>query len=359
MTLKARLGIAAVLLGTLGLSAAARPTGDWKAEHDAGWNAYQENRLEEAEKELRAAEKDARAFGPNDPRLATTLDHLAWVLAAEDKLDEAESMAKAGLAIREKTPDADLAASLNTLASVYDLEGRTAEARQLYARCVEIARKTSGPDDPSLADALDNLATADHLLGKLAEAEASYKEALAIREKVADARPADIAPTLHNLAALYIDQKKYPDAEALLKRALTIREASLGAEHPDVASTLEAIGWMYRLQGKAAEAEATLKKAMALFELDLGKDHPHVARCCSKLGRLNLDQGDHVEAEECCKRAVDVYERSGVDPAELATALEDYAVLLRKVGRNADAEKAETRARSLREPAKPAAAPKS
>src|SRR6267154_5163147 len=71
---------------------------DWKADHDAGWKAYQEGRFDEAEKLLRAAEKEARTFGAKDPRLATTLDHMAWVLCAEGRSGDAEPVAKWALA---------------------------------------------------------------------------------------------------------------------------------------------------------------------------------------------------------------------------------------------------------------------
>ena len=45
------------------LPAAMAHGADWKAEHDAGWDAYKEGRLDEAERRLRAAEKEARTFG--------------------------------------------------------------------------------------------------------------------------------------------------------------------------------------------------------------------------------------------------------------------------------------------------------
>ncbi len=87
----------AAVVAVIGLSAAATAFAQaprWQADHDAGWKAYQEGRFEEAEKSLRAAEAEARTFGPNDPRLATTLDHLAWVLCAEGKPAEAEPLAR-------------------------------------------------------------------------------------------------------------------------------------------------------------------------------------------------------------------------------------------------------------------------
>ena len=36
----------------------------------------------------------AQGLGENDPKLATTLDHLAWVLCSEGKSDKAEPLAK-------------------------------------------------------------------------------------------------------------------------------------------------------------------------------------------------------------------------------------------------------------------------
>src|SRR5262249_3126063 len=74
----------------------------WQADHDAGWAAYKEGRFAEAEKLLGAAEKAARAFGENDPRLATTRDHLAWVRSADGRSAEAETLARSALAIRQK-----------------------------------------------------------------------------------------------------------------------------------------------------------------------------------------------------------------------------------------------------------------
>ena len=44
-----------------------------------------------------------------------------------------------------------------------------------------------------------------------------------------------------------------------------------------------------------------------------------------------------------------IYDRAGGDPAEVATALEDYAAVLRKAGDDVEAEKLETRARTLRD----------
>jgi tetratricopeptide (TPR) repeat protein len=128
--------VAAAAIGWFAIVASATRADDWKAEHDAGWNAYKEGKLDEAERHLKAAETQARALGESDPRLATTLDHLAWVLCAEGSPEKAEPLAKSALAIREKALGADhpeVVQSLNTLACILDAEGKSADARSMFA----------------------------------------------------------------------------------------------------------------------------------------------------------------------------------------------------------------------------------
>src|SRR5262245_40837554 len=123
-TLRNRVALAA--LAGCALLAPATRADDWKAEHDAGWDAYKEGKLEEAERHLVAAEKQARALGENDPRLATTLDHLAWVFCSEGLPHKGEPLAKSALALRASVfgpAHPDVVQSLNTLACIYDAEG--------------------------------------------------------------------------------------------------------------------------------------------------------------------------------------------------------------------------------------------
>ncbi|MGE5754956.1 MAG: tetratricopeptide repeat protein, partial [Planctomycetaceae bacterium] len=137
--------MAMAIVGFAGAPRSALAQGSkWQADHDAGWQAYQEGRLDEAETRLRAAEKEAEGFGANDPRLATTLDHLSWVLCTEGKSAEAEPLAKRALALREQAlggEHPDVVKSLNTLACLYDMEGKPAEAKPLYERCLALAEK--------------------------------------------------------------------------------------------------------------------------------------------------------------------------------------------------------------------------
>ena len=80
--------------------------------------AYQQGRYGEAEKRWLAALKEAEGFGPDDERLATSLNDLALLYQARGNYAEAEPLYKRSLVIWEKAlgPEhPDMASTLNKL----------------------------------------------------------------------------------------------------------------------------------------------------------------------------------------------------------------------------------------------------
>ena len=99
------------------------------------------------------------------------------------------------------------AAPLCALASLYQAEGRYADAEPLHKLSLATNEKTRGPD---------------HFL---------------------------VAGSLGTVASLYLNQGRYADAEPLLKRALAIEEKTFGPDHPNVAGTLSILGSVYQAEG--------------------------------------------------------------------------------------------------------------
>ena len=64
--------------------------------------ALQQGQYAEAETQFAAGLKEAEGFGPQDPRLATSLNNLAELYRAQGRNAEAEPLHKRSLAIREK-----------------------------------------------------------------------------------------------------------------------------------------------------------------------------------------------------------------------------------------------------------------
>ncbi len=76
--------------------------GDWERRMRAGSAAYQQGNYAEAVKQTKAALSLAEAFGPDDPRLATTLSNLGGFYNAQGRYAEAEPLYNRALRIDEK-----------------------------------------------------------------------------------------------------------------------------------------------------------------------------------------------------------------------------------------------------------------
>ncbi|MCJ7501792.1 MAG: tetratricopeptide repeat protein, partial [Acidobacteriia bacterium] len=68
---------------------------------NAGRTALEERRYEEAEKQFKAALEEAEGFGPRDPRLITSLETLAELYQRQGKTAPQEPIKKRILELRE------------------------------------------------------------------------------------------------------------------------------------------------------------------------------------------------------------------------------------------------------------------
>ncbi len=167
--------------------------GQWNTLNAVGMEAYQRGDYAEAEKQLAAAVKEAEGFGPQDPRLATSLNNLAEVYRLEGRYGKAEPLHRRALAIREVAlgPEhPDVGTALNGLANLYRDQGRYAEAEPLFKRAVVIREKVLGPVHPHLAESLENYAVLLRKTGRDSEATKMETRAKAIRAKHAEQNPA-------------------------------------------------------------------------------------------------------------------------------------------------------------------------
>ncbi len=164
----------------------------WEKANAAGMEAYQQGRYAEAEKRWLAALEEAENFGPDDQRLATSLNNLALLYQAQGKYAEAEPLYQRSLGIMEKVlgPEhPDVAASLNNLAELYRNQGRYAAAEPLYQRSLGIMEKALGPEHPDVATLLGKYAELLLKMNRDAEAEKMEARAKAIRAKHAQENP--------------------------------------------------------------------------------------------------------------------------------------------------------------------------
>ena len=155
----------------------------WEHYMAEGTQAYQNGQETNAEMLYLAALEHVQNAGPEDPRLAATLNTLAVLYHAQRKYLQAESLYQHVLQLLEQTVGPDhptLATTLNNLAVVYEAQEKYGEAVPLYQRALALLERTLGPAHPNLAATLDNYADLLHKMQREAEAASAEARARAI-----------------------------------------------------------------------------------------------------------------------------------------------------------------------------------
>ena len=281
----------------------------WQRHTDAAVRSYERGDYAQAEMAAQAALREAEKFGPEDPRMAT---------------------------------------SLKNLAAVYSSQGRDAEAEPLYTRALAIGEKVLGPEHPGVADILTDLGVDYMLQGQYSRAEPLLRRALTIREKALRPEHVNVGQSLYNLASLYGRQGRYAEAEPLARRALAIYERAKGPEHPHVADALLVLANIYNFQGQYPQAEPLYARALVIFEKTKTPESRDVLLALRGLAEAYEGQRKYAEAEQMLKRLLAIEKKTDTAKHPLAHDLDWYAALLRKMHRDAEAEEVEARAKAIR-----------
>src|SRR6185295_10997516 len=182
--------------------------------------------------------------------------------------------------------------------------------------------------------------------GDYATAERNYSGAIVKAERfgIEDVR---VAQSVSQLAQVYVAQGKFGEAEPLYLRALAIYQSARGTEHMDVAATLNNLGILHKMHGQYRDAEPYLTRALVIKEKVLGPGHAEVGLSLHNLALLYVAEERYDQAEPLLRRALAIREQ-GAESLDLARTLEQYAGVLRKEGRSAEADPLEMRAKGIR-----------
>jgi len=169
-----------------------------------------------------------------------------------------------------------------------------------------------------------------------------FKRALAILEKAYYGEHAALGPVTEHLAECCIEQGNLEEAEPLLKKVLEIHQKTSRGERLDILHATRKLVHLYQKMKKWADAEALLKKAVQTADTPWGPVEDFLLDQAVTFQELGKDS----EAEAAYKKAVDIYEQRCREEG-LLEALRAYAGLLRKMGKNQEAEQMKTKADNL------------
>jgi tetratricopeptide (TPR) repeat protein len=232
-------------------------------------------RFDEAEPLLTRALKIRESIRPRDPAaLAAAHNSLGSLLRTRGDFDHALQHARTALELTERSPGASPRAigtlyhQLATIEFEQD-RGDLAAAQRDYERAREIREKIG--ENAQLALTLNGLASALQEQGKVGEAEPLYQRALGIYEHTLGPASPEYGQALNNLAVVYLLGHDYAKAGPLYERALAIREAALGPYHPDVAQSLAAYAIFLAKTGRTSEAIAVQARHTDIIERTLAQ----------------------------------------------------------------------------------------
>ncbi|WP_313887425.1 CHAT domain-containing tetratricopeptide repeat protein [Nodosilinea sp. LEGE 07088] len=233
---------------------------------------------------------------------------------------------------------------LNTLASVYEDQGRYPEALTHFEAALAIAREQL-QDSPlysrhNEATFLNNLGRLHQSRGDYAQALAFYQQSLDIFTAIQDRE--GIAVGLNNVGAIYSNQGRYPDAIAVLDEALGLVDTlDLQVLRGNVLNNL---GLVYHGQGDYGRTRDLYQQSL---EIDQSLGRPaQIAVSLGNLGTLSFSRGDYTQAIDYTQQALDIHQTIGQRANEILdlTNLGDY---YRTQGRYAEALKTHQQALAL------------
>jgi tetratricopeptide (TPR) repeat protein len=307
-----------------------------------------------AEEMLQTAEE---AWGPNDSRVAVSLDDLASIRSAQDNFAAAEPLAQRAQKILEAATPPDprqVANALNTLGSVYMKAGKLAEAESFAQRALEIQEKALPPDDPDLGETLAGLAGLYQMQFKYAkygEMEEYYKRAIAILEKANGPKDPQLATVLGNFARVYSMSGRDAQAVPLFAREVAIKEVILGPDNPHVFLERCLLASAQSGAKQYADAEQTYKRIVISAQVQERSDRDfQVSGLYDTLSRLQHMQGEDADAEASALRAVQVIQDArGPQDSEIMEPLQQLARLYGDEKKYPQAEQTYTRLLAIRE----------
>jgi tetratricopeptide (TPR) repeat protein len=209
----------------------------WMEQRNAGHAAFDQGAIGEAEELFNAAVSEAQELGSTDLRFVWSLAELGGFYQVQGRFAEAQDLYQRAFEIQAAElglEDAAVGATLNDLAEVLRMQDLFEEAEGFYLRSLANLESSLGRDHLNVGILLNNLALLYQVQGLHARAQPLFLQSLAIMEQNIEPDASMLAPTLANLGRAYHAQANYAEARRRYRRALEILEPEVGADDPIV-----------------------------------------------------------------------------------------------------------------------------
>ncbi|HEU4655385.1 MAG TPA: tetratricopeptide repeat protein [Steroidobacteraceae bacterium] len=274
-----------------------------------------------------ALELFTRLHGRKHPTVAEVLSELAVTLSWENKMDEAEKMAREAVSIYQTLPrrHPDRIMADYRLAEMLLYQNKFNEAASIYESVVQAQEELYGLNSPLVAETLGSLALVRFGQHNSAESEKLLRRAIRIVKDSGTQMGHKIGYFETVLASVIIPQARFNEAESLLRDALDLYAHALPPDHQYIASAEYYLGEALLGQRRFADAATVLDASMQRWKR---ADAPEsrVARSQSALGEALYRQGKVMEAEEDLVHGYTVLSKDQSEDVETVTRARDRLI---------------------------------
>lgn len=220
-----------------------------------------------------------------------------------------------------------------------------AYAEAMYRRVIEAERKTDGDPGEGYYQSTSALAGFYVRRRRDADAERTYQKALEIRRAIEHGSDAEAARCLYRLASVRMNQHKYRGAAEAAEQSLAIHNALPADPRGETLAVLALLAEALLEQGDAATAERHYRDFYRAARLSQPE---RLIETGARLSLIHERMGDDARAAQKLEAVAAAIEAvSGSDSPELAGHLLRLSRVYERLGRPADALRANLRARRL------------
>jgi len=291
----------------------------------------------------------------HDPATEASLQNtIATILNGNGRSAEALQLATQSLATRMKLTDEgddyEVATSLMTVGSCLVALGQSDEALAKYDSALEMSRRLFVGDHQVVAYAMGHVGVCLDSLSRSAEALPHLEAALAMRERIHRGDHVEVAEALNNVAACLASLARYEEALTRYEAALEMSERLFAGDAPAVASGYNNIGALLSALDQTEEALAYYRTALEMCERMFPGDHPMTASSINNVGVSLETLGRHEESLLTYETALAMQRRlyQGDHPS-VAQSLHNVGSANSLLGRKAQALEKYQEALSMRE----------
>lgn len=206
-----------------------------------------------------------------------------------------------------------------------------------------------GHEHLAVADAWVSLGLNQLESGEADEAEGSFSRALAIRLRTLEEADETITQLHYYLGRSYFERADFNAAKQAYESCLDVYENECRPEDAFLATVLDALASLHHDRDKYIQAESYLKRSLFIRLCVLEPCDPAIAESLNHLGWLYSQHGHFHRAEDLFLSALDIWMSIyGLEHANTAMCLENYAFVLSKTGRDKEADQLLDKVESIR-----------